>query len=65
MTAAETLASLTINPALSLGLAGETGSIEVGKRADLLAIATPDYREFGYYYGVNLATLVTIGGKPK
>jgi len=61
MTAAETLASLTVNPALSLGLEGEAGSIEVGKRADLLAIATSDYREFGYYYGVNLATLVTIG----
>jgi imidazolonepropionase len=63
MTAAETLASLTVNPALSLGLAAETGSIEVGKRADLIAIATSDYREFGYYYGVNLATLVTIGSR--
>lgn len=61
MTAPETLASLTINPALSLGLADETGSIEVGKRADLLVVATSDYREFGYYYGVNLATLITIG----
>jgi imidazolonepropionase len=61
MTAPEALASLTVNPALSLGLAGETGSIEVGKRADLLAVATSDYREFGYYYGVNVATLVTIG----
>ena len=62
MTAAETLASLTINPARSLGLSGETGSIEVGKRADMLVLATSDYNEFGYYYGVNLATMVTIGG---
>ena len=61
MTAPETLASLTVNPALSLGLDDETGSIEVGKRADLLVVATSDYREFGYYYGVNLATLITIG----
>jgi imidazolonepropionase len=61
MTAAETLAALTVNPALSLGLAGEAGRIEPGKRADLVALATSDYREFGYYYGVNLATLVTIG----
>ena len=61
MTAPETLAALTVNSALSLGLANETGRIEVGKCADLVALATSDYREFGYYYGVNLATLVTIG----
>jgi imidazolonepropionase len=61
MTAAETLAALTVNPAHSLGLAGEAGRIEPGKRADLVTLATSDYREFGYYYGVNLATLVTIG----
>jgi imidazolonepropionase len=61
MTAPETLAGLTVNPALSLGLAREAGSIEIGKRADLVALATSDYREFGYYYGVNLATAVTIG----
>jgi imidazolonepropionase len=61
MTAPETLAALTVSPALSLGLAAETGRIEVGKRADLVALATSDYREFGYYYGVNLAMHVTIG----
>ena len=61
MTAPETLASTTINAAFSLGIAGEAGTIEQGKRADLLALATSDYRELGYYYGVNLATLVTIG----
>ena len=61
MTAPETLAALTVVPALSLGLSGETGSVEPGKRADLVALATSDYRELGYYYGVNLVTLVTIG----
>jgi imidazolonepropionase len=61
MTAPETLAALTVNPAYSLGLGDETGSIEVGKRADLVTLATSDFREFGYYYGVNLAMHVTIG----
>jgi imidazolonepropionase len=61
MTAPETLSALTVNPALSLGLADEAGRIEPGKRADLVVLATSDYREFGYYYGVNLATLITIG----
>jgi imidazolonepropionase len=61
MTAPEAIAALTINAALSLGIAEETGSIEPGKRADLMTLATSDYRELGYYYGVNLATVVTIG----
>jgi len=61
MTAPETLAALTIIAAVSLGIAGEAGTIEQGKRADLVALATSDYREFGYYFGVNLATFVTIG----
>jgi imidazolonepropionase len=61
MTAPETVAALTVNPALSLGVAAEAGSIELGKRADLVVLASSDYREFGYYYGVNLVTLVTIG----
>jgi imidazolonepropionase len=63
MTAPETLAALTVNAALSLGLESETGAIEAGKRADLVVLASSDYREFGYFYGVNLATLVTIGGR--
>jgi len=61
MTAPETLAAITLNAAHSLGIAREAGSIELGKRADLVALATSDYRELGYYYGVNLSTLVTIG----
>jgi imidazolonepropionase len=61
MSAPETLAAVTVMPALSLGLADEAGRIQAGKRADLVVLATSDYREFGYYYGVNLATLVTIG----
>jgi len=61
MTAPETLAALTVNAAFSLGIADEAGTIEQGKRADLVALATSDYREFGYYFGVNLATFVTIG----
>ena len=38
MTAAEVLASSTIVAARAMGIAGETGSVEAGKRADLVVL---------------------------
>ena len=61
LTAPETIAAVTLQAASSLCLTGEAGSVELGKRADLVGFAIADFREFGYYYGVNLATLITIG----
>lgn len=54
MAPAETIAAATINPAYSLGLHDDIGSLEVGKYADLAAFDVTDYREIPYYFGVNL-----------
>jgi imidazolonepropionase len=60
MTAAETIAAVTAVPAASLGLECEAGSIEPGKQADLAVLQSRDYREFGYYFGVNLVSWVAV-----
>jgi len=61
MTPTEAIAGVTAVPAASLGLKSEAGSIELSKRADLAVLQIRDYREFGYYYGVNLVSWVTVG----
>jgi imidazolonepropionase len=48
---AEALNAVTINAAHALGLADKIGSIEVGKRADLLLVNGPDYRALAYTFG--------------
>lgn len=45
LTAAEAIAAATINGAAVLGRAGVTGSLEVGKRADVQMLDTEDERE--------------------
>lgn len=53
MTPAEAISAATINGAHALGLAEETGSLEVGKHADFAVLAISDYRELPYSFGVN------------
>jgi len=53
MTPAEALVASTINAAHALGVAGDAGSLEVGKSADLLIMNASDYREIPLYLGVN------------
>jgi imidazolonepropionase len=48
---AEALNAVTINAAHALGLADRIGSIEVGKRADLLLLKAADYRSLAYVFG--------------
>jgi len=59
MTAPETVAGVTLRAAQSLG--SRAGVLEPGAPADLVLLQTTDYREFGYYYGVNLVSCVSIG----
>ena len=54
LTVEETLTAITLNAAASLGLAGETGSLEPGKSADVIWIDAPDDRHLVYHWGVNL-----------
>ncbi|HMK39922.1 MAG TPA: imidazolonepropionase, partial [Bacteroidota bacterium] len=44
MTPEEAITATTLNGAAALGLSGEVGSIEAGKRADLIVADIPDYR---------------------
>jgi imidazolonepropionase len=63
MTSAETLVAATINAAHSIERAGELGSLEVGKRADIVVFDAPNHKHFAYHYGVNLAEKVFKDGK--
>ena len=63
MTPAEALTAATINAAHSIQRANEIGSIESGKRANMLILSVPDFRFLGYRIGSNLVDTVLIDGK--
>ena len=63
MLPSEALNACTINAAHALGMGGQIGSIEVGKQADLLLLATPDYRHLAYQLGGNLVETVIKRGQ--
>jgi imidazolonepropionase len=63
MTVEEALTAATLNGAFSLGLAAEIGSIEVGKRADLVLLDAPNYLHLVYHFGVNLVHDVLRDGR--
>jgi imidazolonepropionase len=53
MTPEEAITAATLNGAASLGLSAEAGSIERGKKADLIVADIPDYRFLAYHFGTN------------
>lgn len=63
LTVEETLTAITLNAAASLGLSAEIGSLEAGKRADLVVLDAPDDRHLIYHWGVNLAAAVIRDGR--
>jgi len=63
LTPAQAIAAATINAAAALGRQADIGSLEVGKRADLLVLDAPDYRHLGYRFGTNLVSLVVKDGR--
>ncbi|KDE49313.1 imidazolonepropionase [Geobacillus sp. CAMR5420] len=63
MTPAEAMAAATINAAHAIGRAHLVGSLEPGKKADLVIFNVPNYMQIMYYYGVNHAETVIKGGK--
>jgi imidazolonepropionase len=62
MTLDEALEATTINGARALAFQDEAGSLEVGKRCDVVLWRTKEYRELGYHFGVNLVDQVFISG---
>ncbi|MED4619313.1 imidazolonepropionase [Priestia megaterium] len=63
MTPAEVLTACTINAAHAIGRADEVGSIEVGKKGDLVLFDAPNYQTLQYNYAVNLVDTVIKKGK--
>jgi len=63
MTAAEAITAATINAAHSIDRAHEIGSLEVGKKADIIIFDAPNHKFFPYNYGINLAEKVFKNGK--
>jgi len=63
MTVEESLTAATLNGAYSLRMANELGSIETGKRADLVLLDAPSYLHLVYHFGVNLVRDVWRDGR--
>ncbi len=63
MTPAETIAATTINAAHAINRAHETGSLEPGKRADIVVLKVPNHSFLGYRFGVNLVDKVIKDGR--
>jgi imidazolonepropionase len=64
MSAAEVITAATINPAFSLGLDGEVGTLHAGKRADLCVLDIPSWEAIGYVLGGNPVVMTVAAGVP-
>ena len=62
MTPAESITAATINAAYSLGRGDQIGSLETGKLADFVVHDCADYRELAYFFGIEHASAVYVGG---
>ena len=62
LTPAESLVAATINAAHAVGLGDEVGSLEPGKRADLLILDAPSHRYLPYFFARNLVQAVVKDG---
>lgn len=60
---AEALTAATINSACAIQKQAHIGSIEVGKKADLIIFDVPNHYFLPYHFGVNLVSLVIKNGK--
>ncbi len=63
MTPEEAITSSTINAAHAIKCGHEIGSLEVGKKADVLILYAANYRQLQYHYGVNHTDTVIKAGK--
>lgn len=63
LSVAEAIVATTINGAYALGFEKTAGSIEHGKRGDLLILDVPDYHEIPYHLGINLVSKVILQGR--
>ena len=64
MSVEECLVASTINPAFSLQLDHEVGTLHPGKRADLCVLDIPSYEALGYTFGGNPVAMTIKNGVP-
>lgn len=62
MTTREVITALTLNGAAALGRANEIGSIEIGKKADIIIHEFDSYKFIPYHFGVTTVERVIKGG---
>ena len=60
----EAVTALTINGAAAIGKADSIGSIDVGKKADLVLLRYPSYKFLPYHVGMNCVETVIKSGIP-
>ncbi len=63
MSPAQAINAATINAAHAINRADVIGSLEVGKRADIIILDVPNYKYIPYHFGVNLVYNVVKKGK--
>ncbi len=63
MTPAEVIKATTIHAARSTAREGEIGSLEVGKKADVIILDIPNYKYLPYHFGVDHVEIVIKEGK--
>jgi imidazolonepropionase-like amidohydrolase len=63
MTPAEVLKTATVNASIALGDPSGFGTIEAGKRADLVLLDAPNLLHLVYHYGINPVAAVVKDGK--
>lgn len=63
MTPAEAITAATINAAHAINRSKEIGSLEVGKKADIVIMDVPNYMQLAYHYGMNHTDTVIKAGK--
>ena len=61
---AEAFNAATVNAAFAVAQGEKIGSLETGKKADLLIFETKDYREIAYEFGGNCVQTVIKRGNP-
>ncbi|MEX2115798.1 MAG: imidazolonepropionase, partial [Bacteroidota bacterium] len=62
MTPEEAITATTLNGAAALALSAQYGSIEPGKKADIILYDVPNYRYLAYHFGVNHASMIIKHG---
>ncbi len=59
----EAINAATINAAFAIDRAHEVGSLEVGKKADIIILDIENHNQLPYFFGINLVETVIKNGK--